>query len=426
MLKLSKIFFVYFPLFMVLTYFNVLVNRKFSFSYSKLRHGYPHNKECYLVNTNLAGWSKYVTREYFFIFSLLIQDYGWIEWNGSVNGDSIEHVYDLCQKVQPNFILFVEQYQLGTGSDSLSVLNKFKENGTKIGFWQNDFWAWAFNKLTNKQEFLDLFDIWYGPYTYATQAQYRNLQYPRMLWLPNAASPDFDNVSFKYDAFQKILIAGAVGHEYYPIRTWAFNLARKRDEMFLYLSHPGYEALSHENSSHEMINHYTKNKPSVIEGKLVGAEFASFSSKFIAGLTGATRHGALVSKHFEFPAVGMLMISSDDVEFLLNALGFYHMINCIILPRYDPKPTLDWILNIKNRDIVNRIRHQGKNDVLAHHTTRVRAKFLDMSARAEANNNLTYKWPWVSPSEANIENPCPFVSETLAECTKIWMKITNK
>jgi hypothetical protein len=173
---------------------------------------------CYLLVSNLHGWGRYVTREYFHLFNNLLINHGWKYeadlpgWlTGNLTVAKKKKILEMCHGRHPDFILFTEYYW--------HVAVVFKESitwlrtqGTRVGFWQNDPNVFQFRDMKRKEK-LALFeavDIWYGPYTYSAFVFYPELRdvWPRRVWLPNSVGNELQNLPFNNRPLSRVFVAG--------------------------------------------------------------------------------------------------------------------------------------------------------------------------------------------------------------------------
>ena len=103
-------------------------------------------------------------------------------------------------------------------------------------------------------------------------------------------------------------------------------------------------------------------------------------NEYICCFTDALRFGYIVLKNFEIAATGSLLLTDKMVEKEMNELGFIDRKTCIFSEKETFLEKVDWILDQRNREEVDAIRHAGMKLVRERHMTRHRAAQVNMLA----------------------------------------------
>lgn len=413
----------------------------FLFVLFSLRRGNSRNKgfaeeTCNVLVTSLDAWGGYVTREYHDWMLLLSLKRGWqavepnmlVAENQNHSAPVLEtepfllQLQQSCQGKYPNFVLFAEMYGLVKGRQ-YETLSLLRQSGrTKLGFWMNDLQNVEFRDMGvgGRRRFFNTFDVVFGPYTYLLHVFYPEARPQRLVWLPNSVSIDMQNVTFQQvPARSRVFVPGARDNLWYPVRTWAQEIARtdNRSE-FVTLEHPGYHKKAYDvQRSSEAL---TQKDLNVIHADVRYGEYANLTSQFMACLTDLQRISAVLSKHFEMPAAGCLLLTSDQSEEVLSALGFQHMTNCVLYDRKNPMETIDWVLDPMNRHQVNSIREAGFRLVHQQHLVQHRAELIDKVIKHFLRGE---RWEdkFIPPQMTRANGcPCTFIGESDCECFKKW------
>jgi len=410
---------------------------------SFIKHG--KSKRCYVIITNLAGWKRYVTKEYYFLFNNLIQNHGWVQGHepalyGRFTKEKRKTFFSVCpQGDVPDFVLFTEYYG-HIPSFFAEAIQWLRLHGTKIGFWANDPNVFEFRKMshTAKLKLLSLVDVWYGPYTYSSFVFYPQLKsvWPKRVWLPNAVGIELQNISYNKMPLERVLLAGSTEQLQYPLRGWALQQV-PHDKRFVHLTHPGYNAGKSSEYTlrlHEIDrivkNLQEKKAQNTVSASLKGQNFGVFVSKFLVCFTDMMRFNSLISKHFEFAASGCLVMSSDQDLAVLESVGFKHMETFVAYDKTDPGKAISWALDPMNRKAVDTIRHAGYNLVHSYHLSQNRSSFLNKHAQyTVAKSAGCTECPITYPFSVRDEIlddacPCPIIGEDDQLCRERWKTVT--
>ncbi len=159
---------------------------------------------------------------------------------------------------------------------------------------------------------------------------------------------------------QQLLMSGAGGTGgLYTFRNWVFERA-KTDHRIHVLPHH----------------------------KVYGNEYASYVHHYVASVTStlSNSYHYVFAKVFEIPATGSLLVVEDVIGPELKELGFFNMVNCILVNREDFDDKLDFILS--NPTIIEGMRRRGQELVKTRHMLGNRLdEFEDIITRIIAKYN---------------------------------------
>jgi hypothetical protein len=119
--------------------------------------------------------------------------------------------------------------------------------------------------------------------------------------------------------------------------------------------------------------------------------------------THADTRAYVTAKFFEIPASGALLLADDRVKSALLTLGFRDRVHCLFCNEHNVAPKIDFILNPKNRTVVDAIRKQGQIHVMAYHALDNRLMLLDsilqdvLPKSARKVDARLVHWPSIKP-----------------------------
>jgi hypothetical protein len=188
-------------------------------------------------------------------------------------------------------------------------------------------------------------DLLLPTYEYLTVRMPSVAHIPRV-WQPHSALPAFA-LPYNPAPVNTVLLVGAV-MDGYPLRQRVSERLNGGDTRFEQFAHPGWQpgkSLSHIDA------------------------FARAMQEHIACILDATVNNFVVAKVFEVPAVGALLLMSDDVRDGLEALGLFHGEHYLSFNASSLDETVNWVLAPANRLAVDTIRAAGQALVHAQHMT---------------------------------------------------------
>lgn len=107
-----------------------------------------------------------------------------------------------------------------------------------------------------------------------------------------------------------------------------------------FLEHPSYQNYTHD---------------------IIGKKYLKVLNQYICCFCNTSNVKYILARIFEITSVGSLLLIEDTLEFYLNSLGFYDMVNCIMCNIENVDEKIKFILNDNNHSIISMIRTQGIN-----------------------------------------------------------------
>jgi hypothetical protein len=309
-----------------------------------------------LIVSQLELLKRYVSREFHYVMTDLIQNFGWRQietetleqGSGSLTDKLLDHFGEL-----PETILFWEEYRLLNGHASEVV----QMDCRKCVFCDDLHW-FTENMRRSKLAAFAMCDLVISPYAYLWSDFYPELSHAKLAWVPHAASPDF-LVDFNERPENSIFLSGEI-NEYYPLRQQMKALAQQRLYPIVYHSHPGYHC------SYD----YRRNQN-------IGTGFARKINRHRAAFTDSLKFGYVVAKYFEIPATGALLLADDKVAPQLRELGFEENVHYVPVAAENLEEQVRFVLDPKNHGALDEVRRNGQKLVRARHRTSDRARQID-------------------------------------------------
>ena len=309
-----------------------------------------------LLIGDLAARERYVTRECAHLVRTLVRDHGWTHlepaqlWTDAPRAR--RRMEEACGG-PPDAVLFIEQYNL-----IRHRMNVFLPLESRRFVYAIDLHG-SHEVRFGMQAAFAVCDVVFAKYApvlanfHPWAAAHR-----RVVWMPACASPDF-HVPLDPDAARRVLVSGAID-EQYPLREQLRDLADQ--------GHPGIEVTPHP-GYHCGYDYGTDAR--------VGPGYAQHLRRHRVAFTDASRYGYMLSKHFEIPATGSLLLADDSVADQLTALGFDEGVHYVGVSRDTLEARLAYVLDPTHDEAIDAIRAQGQALVQEHHVTAVRARRLD-------------------------------------------------
>lgn len=272
-------------------------------------------------------------------------------------------------------LIDISHYKIGSTINSLNI-DKVEsvlviENHDEILI--NDIFTDFFNLNTSKyiiaddihkyntkksKNYYDLFNGIFVMYREPFIKLYPNIDKTRIYWCPHAFVPDFD-INYNINPRDKILLSGACGI-LYPLRKQLLKLSTTELKGYVtHLKHPGYNQHNYENIT-----------------TCIGKEYAKLINRHLVSFTDCLIYGYIVSKYFEIPACGSLLLAQNPEGDKLIDLGFIDGINYISCNKDNMTEKIKWIMDTKNRNEVNEIRKAGMNLVKNNHSIYHRIDYI--------------------------------------------------
>lgn len=149
----------------------------------------------------------------------------------------------------------------------------------------------------------------------------------------------------------KIVLSGIVG-KVYPMRILFRDFVKNKTyKNLLMINHPSPKYLSvNLNSSSS-----------------VGDKYIYTLNEYLVGFTCCSEWGYLLKKYFEIPLAGCLLFCDLPLD-SLEEIGLKDGINCIIYNKENINDKIKWILDEKNKEIIDKIRENGHKLIKENHT----------------------------------------------------------
>ena len=312
-----------------------------------------------LIVSNLAALRTYVTREFYYVTTDLMSNYGWkhIEscklWSGT--GTVRDKLMKEFGEV-PETILFWEAYEfLEAHSSDIYRLDCHKCFLTDDLHWWN---AW-FKRI--RLISFALCDTILSTYAYVWDKFYPEFcGTKKVVWIPHSASPDF-MLRYNHCCENSILLSGAISR-HYPLRLQMMKLYSQRSYSIAYHRHPGYSC------GYD----YTANQD-------IGCGYARKINSHRAGFTDSLIYKYVVAKYFEIPATGALLLADDAVSGLLEQLGFRENKHYLPVSQENLEERIQYVLDERNHDELDEVRRRGQELVWERHKTSDRAREINQA-----------------------------------------------
>jgi len=206
-------------------------------------------------------------------------------------------------------------------------------------------------------------EVLFGSYMYIYE-QYHNIK-NNIIWLPHCFYDKY-NIEFNNNPILKILLSGVICNKIYPMRRKLFNLIKKYP--IVYQEYAGYNEPKHNTCGKKYI-------------ELLNKYFVSFTC------CSTLNTPYLISKFFEIPGSGSLLLAYDKhIKVQMRQLGFIDMVNYISVDDNNLREKIQFVLNNKNYNEINRIRKNGYDFVRNSHMLSHRATTIN-----DVADNILYK-----------------------------------
>lgn len=310
-----------------------------------------------LIVSQLGALSGYVSREFHYVMTDLINDHEWrqidalqlLNGRGSIKDELLNTFGEL-----PEVILFWEGYDLLPARFS----DIYRLDCHKVIFADDLHW---FNEQTRLRKLVSfgLCETVLSSYAYLWTRFYPELAgAKRVVWIPHSASPDF-MVAYNQSPENSILLSGALS-EHYPLRRQMKELHAQRAYSIIYHRHPGY---------HCQYDHQGNEN--------VGRGYAEKINRSRAGFTDSLIYGYVVAKYFEIPATGALLLADDAVSGPLQKLGFIENEHYLPVSKENLEERIQYVLDEANHGALDQVRRAGQELVRSRHKTSDRARSIN-------------------------------------------------
>ncbi len=194
---------------------------------------------------------------------------------------------------------------------------------------------------------IDSFDLVISTYAYYFNNYFPLVPKEKIYWFPHSFNEQL-KVEYNQNPINKILLCGSIS-DAYPMRQKMLSLTSKYP--IDVLEHPKY----------------SKAKLHDIIGKKFIQKLNEYKYVFTCCLNEKIPY--LVQKFFEIPGSGALLIGYDRwVKEPMTELGFIDMENYISVNEENLEEKLNYILDEKNNELIEKIRLNGYNFIHSNHT----------------------------------------------------------
>mgnify|MGYP003978873133 CR=1 FL=1 len=204
-------------------------------------------------------------------------------------------------------------------------------------------------------------------YSYALNIYFNN--YNNNYWVPYMLRY---NVKYNNNPINKVLVTGAKNKKVYPNRHIMMEKSLINSNI-IYTKRP-----------------YLFDANNIDENNLFGINYIKLLSNYLICFTDESNDNRpyLVAKFFEIMSSGALLLTTNKItKKYFQKLGFIDGIHYISTTIEDIDEKIDYLLNEKNRKLIDEIRTNGYNEVYKYHTIEHRTKQLD-----DILNNRTEKF----------------------------------
>lgn len=181
------------------------------------------------------------------------------------------------------------------------------------------------------------------------------------VWMPHAALPHFA-LAFNTEPRRAVLLVGMVMGGY-PAREAIKQRINRGDARFAQFAHPGWQP----GASFAHVD-----------------DFARAMQAHVACIFDGSGNNFAVSKVFEVPATGSLMMITDDIERPLAALGLLAGEHFVSFNLSTLDAAVDWVLAPSNARRVDAMRAAAQKVVHDRHLSEHRARAIHAAALAAA------------------------------------------
>lgn len=325
-----------------------------------------------LMATFRDKWENDILRYFKFIIETLTKKYNYtlVDLSDYKIGSDIRDVYKTYHAA--NQILVIENHNEILITDIFPNFFDKSTDDIKKFVLADD--VHKYIDIKNKSGYYDKFDCILCTYKKPYQKLYPKISTSKVAWCPHAYTQDYV-LPFNSEPKNKILLSGAMG-TVYPIRKYIYQLYEDKQSNFSekisYLRHPGYKNFGEP-------HHRAK----------IGKSYAKILNEHICCFSDCSTYGYIVSKYFEIPATGSLLLAQKPEDDNLESLGFIEDVNYISCTKDNIKEKIDWILDPSNRNRVDEIRKNGMQMVRDNHSIKKRAVFIHkyLSKKVKINQN---------------------------------------
>jgi Glycosyl transferases group 1 len=314
-----------------------------------------------VIVTHLEALGRYVSREFYYVITELMETYGWGQIDTGYLWASAASVGETLRREfgeLPKAVLFWEGYDfLQRRGDEVQRLDCRKY------IFADDLHWWRDEMRPGRLVGFALCEAVLSTYAYRWDDFYPEFcGTKRLVWVPHSASPDF-MLGYNRRPENAVLLSGAVS-SCYPLREQLRRLYERGTYAINCQPHPGY----HRAYDYER------------DGQ-VGRRYAETIRRHRAAFTDGLVYGYVVAKHFEIPATGALLVADEALGGRLGELGFVAHEHYLPASAESLEERIRYVLDECNHAEVDEIRRRGQRLVRARHTTAERARRIDEACR---------------------------------------------
>lgn len=245
------------------------------------------------------------------------------------------------------------------GNTNTTIFNDFIINNNKLNLIKNiNIFVFRMGSIHNKTcSNLKFKYNLISTYSYAVNIFFNN--YNNNFWVPYMLRY---NVKYNNNPINKVLVTGATNKDVYPNRHIIIDKSLINSDI-VYIKRP-----------------YVHDKNNIDKDDLFGINYIKLLSNYLICYTDELNDNRpyLVAKFFEIMSSGSLLLTTNKItKKYFHKLGFIDGIHYISTTIEDIDKKIEYLLNEKNRKLVDEIRTNGYNEVYKYHTIEHRTKQLD-------------------------------------------------
>jgi hypothetical protein len=312
----------------------------------------------------LEALRTYVSREFYYIITDLIADYGWMQIETYELWDGAGTIKDKLQEAfgeLPEIILFWEGYEFLDAH--VADVDRLECHKFLLA---DDLHFWNEQMKQRKLAGFALCEKVLSTYAYLWDKFYPELSgVKNVVWIPHSASPDF-MLAYNDCPQNSIFLSGAMS-DHYPLRRQMMSLHAQRSYSIAHHNHPGYRC------GYD----YDKDED-------IGRGYAEKIHRYLAGFADSAIYKYVVAKYFEIPATGTLLFADDAVSGPLKELGFIEHKHYLPVSEKNLEERVQYVLDERNHEELDEIRRRGQELVWERHKTSDRARQIDAACTGES------------------------------------------
>jgi hypothetical protein len=341
-----------------------------------------NNNELDLINNNINFKKRRISNHHIIhTLSCLIKNYNWSLCSYELlynNKDNIEQFFlNKFNEIPKYFIIF---------DHSLEILEiKFPKKTNILNICVDTIFGRS--KNVYKTKCWNKCDAVFSTYGYNIQKKMPRVKSTHIVYLPHSI---YYKCEFNENPINKIFVGGHIKN--YPPREYLNKLSNTKDfknKIDCFKPKCGRYSFT------------PKNKKNYI----VGQDFINKMNNYIACFTddviGMDKklieecggNGYIVAKHFEILASGSLLVSFNErTKDMFKLIGFIDGIHYISVNYDNINDKINFILDIKNRHEIDKIRKNGYDLSLKNHNYIERAKYINQWAVDKSKLDLSLKF----------------------------------